>query len=316
MMVSQRIWLPISNSMNIGNLRRVYKEDGLLAALSRVMVVITNKLRLSIYNTIHRNASEYRSPTLDEIDLIDRQFTAAGYTLKPLVLDTAKLLHFKQSMYFPDTYYGGAGSDVWDEKLLEHFIAHELAIADLKEGDIYIDIAAYCSPWVKILRDSEKLQAYAIDLQICPEYRHHDYYLDQDATNTMFENSSVSAASLQCAYEMFTNDSDIRLISELGRILKPGGKVIILPLYMHTHYCCYATPEYYGKGMNDAGAIEYIRRDMLGVPSSRKYDVEQLQKRVLETASNYNLACIIYKLNITPDLGGNIYCHYILELSK
>jgi ubiquinone/menaquinone biosynthesis C-methylase UbiE len=60
---------------------------------------------------------------------------------------------------------------------------------------------------------------------------------------------------------MFMGADDTNLLKEMARILKPGGKVVILPLYLHTQYCAYSTPEYFGKGYSDLTAREYIRLD-------------------------------------------------------
>ena len=86
--------------------------------------------------------------------------------------------------------------------------------------------------------------AYAIDLEFAQEYRGLMYYLEDDATATSFASSSVAGMSLQCAYEMFRRDDDVELLVEARRILREGAKLVITPLYMHTHYCAYATPEF------------------------------------------------------------------------
>lgn len=86
---------------------------------------------------------------------------------------------------------------------------------------------------------------------------------------------------------MFTGDSDMQLVGELGRILRSGGKAVILPLYMHTHYSAYATPEYFGKGYADRAAKEYVRMNSFGVPSSRKYDACALQRRAHADAQGW-----------------------------
>ena len=115
---------------------------------------------------------------------------------------------------------------------------------------------------------------------------------------------------------MFQGDHDRLLIKELARILRPGGKVIILPLYMHTHYCAYATPEYFGKGYADVDAKEYIRMDCYGVPSSRKYDARRLKERVLDPIKQAGLSYRLHALRNKAALGTGIYCHFILEIEK
>ena len=183
--------------------------------------------------------------------------------------------------------------------------------------DIYVDIAAAGSPWAQALRERKNINAYAIDLcEIGKAYRHLDYYRVENATSSTFANDSISGASLHCAYEMFVGKDDTNLVKELARILKPGGKVVILPLYLHTHYCAYSTPEYFGKGYSDPNAGEYVRLDCYGVPSSRKYDPLKLKERVLDPIL---AAGLHYKLSVLRNknkFGKCIYCHFILEIEK
>jgi len=111
-------------------------------------------------------------------------------------------------------------------------------------------------------------------------------------------------------------EDDTKLIYELARILKPGGKVVILPLYMHTHYCAYSTPEYFGNGYTDSIAKEYIRLDCTGVPSSRKYNPIQLKERVLDPIIAAGLHYRLLVLRNKSEFGQGIYCHFILEIEK
>lgn len=225
---------------------------------------------------------------------------------------------FQAEQWFPPNYHGGQASGVWDEKLLEHWIAGErLGLAEFGADDIYVDVAAASSPWARTLRERRGLSAFAIDLAPVGEaYRDLPYYRAENATQSSFADHSVRGVSLHCAYEMFMGNDDTQLIVELARILKPGGKAVILPLYMHTHYCAYATPDYFGKGYSDPDAKEYIRFDCYGIPSSRKYDAATLQRQVLEPVQAAGLHYRLLALRNKEALGSNIYCHFILEITR
>jgi Methyltransferase domain len=232
--------------------------------------------------------------------------------------DPALFQQFKTKAWFPSNYHGGEAGGVWDEKLLEHWVAGDLlGLWHWGQDDIYVDIAACNSPWAQCLRERLGLSTFAIDLEpVGSSYRDLPYYRSENATQTTFKDSSITGASLQCAYEMFQGQDDQRLIVELARILRPGGKVVILPLYMHTHYCAYSTPEYYGKGYQDPGAKEYIRIDCYGVPSSRKYDALRLKERVLDQILKAGLHYRLLALRNKEALSQEIYCHFILEIEK
>jgi ubiquinone/menaquinone biosynthesis C-methylase UbiE len=115
---------------------------------------------------------------------------------------------------------------------------------------------------------------------------------------------------------MFLGSDDIDLVREMARILRPGGKLVVAPLYMHTHYCSYSTPEYYGKGYSDPEAKEYVRVDCFGVPSSRKYDAKALMARVLKSIESLGMSYRLFALRNKEELGENIYCHFILEITR
>jgi len=265
-----------------------------------------------------RNAPIYTNPTTADLESIERDLTKLGVTIQDYNPSPESFKAFQTENWFPIDYHGGMTSGVWDEKLLEHWIASDrLELMYFGPNDIYVDVAAANSPWVKNLRNRKEIPAFAIDInKVGLPYRHLDYYRREDATNTNFKKASVMGASLHCAFEMFMKDDDTRLIKEAARILRPGSKLVVLPLYMHTHYCAYATPEYYGKGYSDPVAVEYIRMDCSGVPSSRKYDATTLKRRILDQIESLSMSYELLAVRNKPALGCNIYCHFILEIKR
>ncbi len=265
-----------------------------------------------------RHAPVYANPTAAELTQIEQGLLALGIKLYDYAPPPAEFQAFQAQGWFPPDYHGGLKSGVWDEKLLEHWISSELlGLMHYGPQDIYVDVAAAGSPWVQALRERKNINAYAIDMcEIGKLYRHLDYYRVENATATTFADSSVSGASLHCAYEMFMGQDDTKLIQELARILKPGGKAVILPLYMHTHYCAYSSPEYFGKGYSDPDAREYVRLDCSGVPSSRKYDPLKLRERVLAPIVSAGMRYKLRVLRNKNEFGKGIYCHFILEIEK
>lgn len=292
------------------------KRYGIRGAMRRAVLIGCR--RSGYFQWRFRNAPVYSDPTVADLEIIERDLEAAGIEVNDLTPDPAGFEQFKSRNYFSDSYHGGINSGIWDEKLLEHWLASELlGLEHFGEDDVYVDIAASHSPWARELRERHSLKSYAIDLaRVAPEYRELPYYRQEDATITSFPASSVRGASLQCAYEMFQGDADKRLIGELARILEPGGKVVILPLYMHTHPCAYSTPEYFGRGYVDEGAKEYIRHDTFGVPASRKYNAQSLKSRVLEVIGEHGLRYRLSAIRNKAALGRGIYCHFVLEIFR
>lgn len=296
------------------------KKHGVQGSTKIALALVTGKVRKlqnSYYRWTVRNAPKHSDATLSELAKIERDLHTAGIAVHDFAPKVENFAAFKAAKYFPLDYHGGINGPVWDEKLLEHWIAAEcLGLMSYQPTDTYVDIAAGGSPWAKVMRERLGISSFAIDLNVGPPYQELSFYRVANATATSFADASVKGASLQCAYEMFMKDDDTNLLKELARILKPGGKAVIVPLYMHTHYSAYATPEYYGKGNADVLAKEYVCYDWNGIPSARFYDVNQLKKRVLEPIENLGMNYQLLALRNKKDLGKDIYCHFILEITR
>jgi len=261
------------------------------------------------------SAPAYRNPTESELIEIERRIQSLNMPCHDFVVDSDEFMQFVQQAGFPSNYHGGIKGGVYFEKLLEHFVAWKL----LKLGESihtpYVDVAACSSPWTKILR-GKGIESFAIDLSVPLESSGLGYYRQEDATKTSFKDESIGGASLQCAYEMFVGYHDIELLKEFSRILKPGGRAVISPLYTHTRPCYYQTPEHYGKPYGDPGAQGYVRRDCWEVPSSRKYSPETLRTRVWDNAIKVGLVPSFHVLRNKDELPEGIYLHFILVLDK
>lgn len=292
---------------------KIIKKHGVLKTLR----LGSAELKYRYYDYIHRNEREYADPSPEELTYVERSMLEEGLDLCCIDVNKYEFDDFKEAFRFPHDYHGGPFSGHWNEKIFEHYISYILLnLYDYKKEDCYIDVAASGSPWALLLRKNIGFSAYAIDLNIQKPYSDIPYYLSGDATATSFPPSSVKGISLHCAYEMFAGTDDINALKEFARILVPGGKIILVPLYMHTHYCCYSSPEFFGKNYTDNHAKSYLRRGICGVPSSRKYDVGRLKDRVLKTAQEVNLVPKIYSLRNQRQASPEIYCHFVLELRK
>ena len=294
------------------------QNNGLGWFLSKIFYKI--KAKSGFIKWQFKEAPVYSNPSnLDLADieqaLIDNKVKLVDYN--PLLIGFES---FKKQGWFSENYHGGSSFVAWNEKLLEHWIAYELLnLGNYGEHDIYVDIAAGASPWARELRTREKIKSFAIDLSPIPnEFKQLEYYRQENGTATRFADSSVRGVSLQCAFEMFSGNDDVALIGELSRILKKGGKAIIVPLYMHTSYRFYATPDFYGRNDNiqESDADVYIRYDIEGIPSSRKYSATKLCTRIISEIERNSMDYTLRVLRNKSELGPDIYCHFILEITK
>ena len=289
---------------------------GVAGAVRKAVAVIDRKSGWRAWR--YRDAPRYANPTPAELREVERDLISLGVSIQDYVPSAAGFHEFKAENWFPPEYHGGLHSGVWDEKLLEHWISSErLGLMNYAPEDIFVDVAAASSPWAQVLRERRGLCAYAIDLcEVGGAYRHLPYYKVENATEMSFGEASVKGAALHCAFEMFLGEDDTQFMHQAARILKPGGKVVIVPLYMHTHYCAYSSPEFFGRGFSDPAAKEYIRLDCTGIPSSRKYDAAALKQRILSPIENLGLQFQLLALRNKADLGKDIYCHFILEVTR
>lgn len=303
--------------MRVKNLISKFQRHGLRGSIRVAWRYLVSAVMDAYYRWTVRGQPEFKDPNVTDWAMIEQALLREGVPLQNWSPDPARFAAFQAKAYFPEDYHGGVSSFVWTEKLLEHWLAAELlGLHQFGPQDVYVDIAAGSSPWAKILRERMELSSFAIDLAVGPDYQHLDYYRQENATHTSFRDASVKGASLQCAYEMFMRSEDVGLLEELARVLVPGGKAVILPLYLHTHYCCYASPEYYGKGNADHGAAEYVSPMWKGIPSARFYSAEVLKARVLSAIERLGMQYRILVLRNKDQLGENIYCHFILEITK
>lgn len=283
--------------------------------LAGSMKGVAFRFRRAFHDIRTRNAIEYRGPDDGELNLIEARIKALDIPVLDLSVDLDEFNQFISTAGFPKNYHGGVDAPVYREKLLEHFVAWKFLGFGSSQYLPYIDVAAGMSPWARMLR-LQGCEAFAVDLTIPAEHSKLDYYRQEDATRTSFANASIGSASLQCAYEMFAGNHDIELLKELGRILKPGGRAVISPLYTHTHACFYQTPEWFGTPAGDKDAKAYVRRDCWGIPASRKYDPETFKTRVWESALKYGLSPSLYVLRNKEEIGIRIYLHFFLVLDK
>ncbi len=261
-------------------------------------------------------APRYRAPDAAALRLIEQGLAELGMPCADYRADPDAFREFVARMNFPADYHGGRDGGVFTEKLLEHFVAWDLLdLGANAQRWPYFDIAAASSPWARLLRQQDR-PAWSIDLDPHPWMEELPYYLQGDATASPFDAGSMGSASLQCAYEMFQGDADTRLLAELGRVLRPGGRAVVSPLYMHTQACYYQSPDHYGRDCGDAGASRYLRHEVWGIASSRKYSPETLRQRVWEPALAAGLKPGLRVLRNPSDFGPGIYLHFILTLDR
>ncbi|MFH1836449.1 MAG: hypothetical protein ABH851_09700 [Methanobacteriota archaeon] len=207
------------------------------------------------------------------------------------------------------------GSDVHIEKCLEHYLSYKWL--NLSQEDVYIDVAAASSVWAEILIKRE-ITAYKLDLKYPAGI--NDVKIGAEAGDTGLPAGFASAMSLQCAYETFRGDADIRFIQEAKRVLNHRGRFAIIPLYTDETYFNMSSPYVNLSGIEvDEGAIRVWREDAYKEPFSRHYSPEAFAERIYSQIKGLT-GRIVYFTNLdeirTNFNGQRIYCNFMFYCER
>jgi SAM-dependent methyltransferase len=235
-----------------------------------------------------------------------------GFTLRDLVLDPAGYRDFLDRARYDRFQYrqGGAGKN-FAEKSLEHYVAAFLL--ELAPGQVYIDIANLQSPTPEIYAEIFGVDAYRQDLRF-PEGL-HGKTIGGDAGRMPLPDGFADRMALHCSFEHFEGDADVRFAREAGRVLRPGGRVCILPLYLYPRYAVQTDPAALPTGgiafENDATI--FIARGWNN-RHGRFYDVPHLQSRLLPALAGLKLTILIVRNE--KEIAPACYLKFIALLEK
>jgi hypothetical protein len=208
-------------------------------------------------------------------------------------------------------YYGHTRDPAAREKCLEHFVSLELI--EPKAGEVLIDVASMNSPFSGVAAETHELVTYRQDLMF-PSGRHGDT-IGGDAADMSVPDSFADHMVLHCSFEHFEGDSDTTFIQEACRVLKPGGRLCILPLYTTSEYAIQIHP----RGLSrqrirfEPGDAVYVS-DGWGPAHQRFYDAEAFQRRIVAHLDRLELT--IYTVTNLDEVGGDVYLRYAALFRK
>lgn len=260
----------------------------------------------------HISDEHLENPELDEV--MGREFERMGIPVLPFTISGEGYQQWLEESAYPSDYYGG-GKDPeqnFTEKTLEHFVS--TSFFDLDESSVFIDIAACTSPFSAILEKKYGAKTYQQDL-IYPKGV-NDRRIGGWAHELGLPDNVVDAVTLHCSLEHFEGDSDTRFFQELERVLKPGGKAIILPFYIAHTYTIHVDPGYnllkrHRPKLDPLAKLRYCDWYQF---FSRHYDPQALKRRVLDKAPSLNLT--LYRVQNFQDIYPDSYLRWIGVFEK
>jgi SAM-dependent methyltransferase len=222
----------------------------------------------------------------------DRQLIAelreAGFRLLDYSVDVedyrayARYARYNQ---FPNYYRGGRSPD-FVSKSLQHYLAAQLL--SLGPDDVYIDVASGDSPAPEIYQSLYECRVYRQDLRYPRGIRGNR--IGGNATAMPVENGFATKIGLHCSFEHFEGAADIEFMREATRVLKPGGKVCIIPLYLYPQYTIVTDPvalPRQGIAFED-DAVLYCWKGY-GNRHGRLYSVTKLASRIRDNLNGMEL---------------------------
>ncbi|MDX1906791.1 MAG: methyltransferase domain-containing protein [Bacteroidia bacterium] len=261
----------------------------------------------------HIGDEHLADPHLD--DQLEATFTQMGVSVYPWDIDPDGYAAWLQRAPYPDGYYGGGLDPAanFTEKSLEHYVS--TAFIPAGPDVTLIDIAACNSPFADIMRNQYGCKkVYQQDL-IYPKGIHgdriggwgHELYLP---------GNSVDGVTLHCSLEHFEGNSDTLFFQEISRVLKPGGRVVILPFYLAHTYTIHVDPAYnllkrHTPQLDPEARLRYAGWRQF---FSRHYDPAALYRRVLAAAPSLRLT--LYRVRNFREIYPGSYLRWIGVFEK
>lgn len=114
-----------------------------------------------------------------------------------------------------------------------------------------------------------------------------------DISNILLPDESVDKISCHHSFEHFKGDRDILFIKEVGRLLKPGGKAVIIPLFISEKYIECWNVKHGNKFDPNAELLIDVTATLPGGENdgnfARIYSPMALQRRILNFAEGNKL---------------------------
>ena len=236
----------------------------------------------------------------ETVSLVERKLTALGVTTRPLVVDAADYHRYLDRARYQERWPEYFPTNL-PEKSLEHYLAIQLL--QPVRHDRFLDIAAGNSPLAEIVEGLVGCEAYAQDLIFSPGV--HGRYVGGDACALPFEAGSISKAALTCSFEHFEGDADIRLFTELSRVLCGGGKVVVVPLYLNSYHAIQVDPRAYSEPLRvDPSCVVHLAPGW-GNRHGRFYSPESLLERItlrFSTCFHFQLHRVVNTESLSPEI--------------
>ncbi|MCH7908993.1 MAG: cold shock domain-containing protein [Candidatus Hydrogenedentes bacterium] len=195
------------------------------------------------------------------------------------------------------------------QKAMQHYLSIELM--GLSEGRTYMDVASSNSVFPDIaLKHIGVTKAYRQDLKYTPGV--HGDKVGGNGASIPLPDETLDAMALHCSWEHFEGDSDVGLLQEAVRLLRTGGRVCIVPLYMANEHLIQTSLSMWRNGAKldvpifELDATLYIREDV-HQRCMRSYDPVALRRRIFANTPSDLRLCVHHFTNWTDREGCPVF---------
>jgi len=198
------------------------------------------------------------------------------------------------------------------KKPLEFYISYSLLKPESK--DILLDAAGGDTIFIDAVRNISNCKSFLNDHMYNKLFQKNDVtIIGGDVSSIDLPDSSVTKITCHHSFEHFHNDTDIKFIQEIKRLLKPGGEAVILPIFLAKEY--YETWSIEKNIKYDQKATTLIDKTA-SLPGNKNtgyfariYNEDAFISRILNTADACKLKSILYNCLLdgepSPDMNLN-----------
>ncbi|MEP7168249.1 MAG: methyltransferase domain-containing protein [Bacteroidota bacterium] len=262
----------------------------------------------------HIRTEQEINPQLDE--LIIQQLSEQHLENFSYRIDIDAFRKYYSETNYPMEYYGNKNGrdDNFIEKALEHFVS--MQFLPLNKNCTLVDIGAGNSPFSEILCEKFEIKnSYKQDLSFAEGV--HENKIGGRASCIPFDDCSIDAMTLHCSLEHFEGNEDLAFFKETERVLKKGGKCVVLPFYLSSQYTVHLDPvnnllKSFTPVISDEGAV--IRYCDSKQAFSRHYDVKTFRQRIINNTQGLNPG--IYHVDNFKEVHADCYLRFILVMTK
>jgi len=251
--------------------------------------------------------TSFEAPKTNEI-IAALTSLAPDLEIQGYVIDKNCFMQWKKEAQYPLLAYHIAS----EEKYLEHFVSSEL-LRPVTNG-LLIDVASCRSYFPQIMR---RRGFRVVEQDLVYEEGLQGDRLGGDAAAMQVPDGFADALTLHCSFEHFEGDTDVRFIEEVRRVLRPGGRAVIIPLYVHHKYLTLVDPFDLATSTVtvDSGA-SIVAPLGYGNRHGRLYSPTAFTERVYRSSVRFGLKPCFYVIENAAAISPDCYMRFALTLQK